>query len=215
MTGTACGTEPAAPDAIAKPAVSTASDGLDESVKERIRRNREAALAKLRCTKRLREAAVDLTNDTPAPAPKTQRRGGSSAGIASPGEERPHMWHKEDRCSECDVNPAEERLQALFGIRVCAGCKAKTDDYDLITKATAVAEYLVTQGTMNLLRYAAKKNPRHSGFSTMKLFLRRDVKEKALERWGSLDAIEQERRLRDEQRAARAIEKANRAIYRR
>lgn len=189
------------------------------SVEERIRRNREAAIAKLK--RKRAEAARSTVVDLTASPAKSRRREAVESPAAAPaapslegrGEEAvPLQWNAEDLCTECGKYPAEDWLERSFQLRVCSGCMAKTDDYELINKGTALADYLIPEPTLSLLTCAAKANPRHSAFSRMKLYLRKQVKEKALERWGSMAEVEKERKRREEQRVQRAIVKARRAI---
>ena len=59
----------------------------------------------------------------------------------------------------------------------------------------------MTEGELNdpVLKHISKPNPHKSTWSDMKLFLRMQVQDFALQRWGTLEAIERERQKRENQ----------------
>lgn len=67
-------------------------------------------------------------------------------------------------------------MRDQFGERVCFNCKDGRDEYDLLCKADVMAEYLLPEGTIRVLRFVEKENPKKEGWNKMKLFLRKHVR---------------------------------------
>ena len=79
---------------------------------------------------------------------------------------------------------------------VCLHCKQETDDYELLTKADAQAQYLLTDSTLRSLPSVEKGNPRHATWTKMKLFLRLHLRERAAARWGGAPGLDAEKEKR-------------------
>lgn len=58
---------------------------------------------------------------------------------------------------------------------VCVSCKSHNDDYDLITKGEVQSRYLLPEGSIAMLKFLEKENPRHGSWTTMKLYLNKQV----------------------------------------
>lgn len=65
----------------------------------------------------------------------------------------------------------------------------------------AKEEYLVTDGDLSGLKRLTKPNPKSPDFKPMQLFLQRQVIERSLRKWKSLEALEAEKRRRKVERA--------------
>mmetsp|Transcript_11580 Transcript_11580/g.43223 ORF Transcript_11580/g.43223 Transcript_11580/m.43223 type:complete len:205 (-) Transcript_11580:118-732(-) len=179
---------------------------LDESVKERIRRNREAALKKLAERKRKKDT-IDLTEGPDdAKRPRVQE---TEPILQTPQAE----WTADQLCDACGKGgEIDEEYRSAFKVQVCNSCRYGNPEYEVISKGTAQTEFLLPPSTLHVLRYLEKQNPRHSGFSNMKLYLRAQVREKAMARWGSEEAIEAERRRREREKFERSRQKATRIL---
>ncbi len=101
-------------------------------------------------------------------------------------------------CEKCGNahNQLDKTLLSAFGLQVCQQCKQVTDEFDLITYEDVKKEYLLPDGTIRTLRSHKKPNPRNSSWAPIKLHLRREVIHRCLERWGSFEMLEAERRQR-------------------
>lgn len=50
------------------------------------------------------------------------------------------------------------------------------DDYRLMSKGDVAAEFLLQDGTIAVLPYIERSNPRHAKFQAMKLYMRKQVR---------------------------------------
>ncbi len=101
-------------------------------------------------------------------------------------------------CEKCGNThrQLDKTLLSEFGLRVCLQCKRGFDEFNLITSEDVKKEYLLPEGTIRTLRAHKKPNPRNSSWAPIKLHLRREVVQRCLERWGSFEMLEAERRRR-------------------
>ena len=71
------------------------------------------------------------------------------------------------------------------------------DEYKLITKTDCQAEFLLKDCDLNLreppLKFILKKNPHHKGWGEMKLYLRSQVKERAIMVHEDLDKLKEKK----------------------
>jgi hypothetical protein len=56
--------------------------------------------------------------------------------------------------------------------------QADNDDYSLMSKGDAMSEFLLQEGTIRVLPFLERNNPRHTKFTKMKLYLKKQVREK-------------------------------------
>lgn len=81
------------------------------------------------------------------------------------------------------------------------------DLYDLIPRTEAKKEYLLNDCDLDKreppLKCIVKRNPHERARSDMRLYLRLQVEERALEVWSSEEALEKERERRSEKQAER------------
>lgn len=110
------------------------------------------------------------------------------------------------RCSHCHSIEIDPFLQQRFNVKVCFQCRESFNEgyYKLVTKSTALKEFLLTQEELNdanLLPWTSKPNPYKSTWKDMRLYLLGMVREYAIKKWGSLDALaaEQQQRLKHEE----------------
>lgn len=87
----------------------------------------------------------------------------------------------------------DEGFRKVFGLTVCHPCKAARDeDYGLLSKGEAMAEYCLQEGTIRMMPCLERRNPRHGKFNAMKLYCRKQLRAKAHERWGDREGLEEE-----------------------
>ena len=123
---------------------------------------------------------------------------------------------RENECEECSDGFSNSFLLSNFDEKVCDQCKEMKGRHSLITRTEAKTEYLLTDVDLDRreppLRCLLKKNPREYARSYMKLYLRLQVEERALEVWGSEEQLEEERARRDAQREGRKRKTFEKAI---
>lgn len=114
---------------------------------------------------------------------------------------------RERTCSECNDNYSNSFLLSTFGEEICDQCKDLKGKHCLVTRTEAKNEYLLTDVDLDRreppLRCWLRKNPREYARGCMKLYLRMQVEERALEVWGSEEKLEEERELREGKRESR------------
>uniref|UniRef100_A0A8C6HMY5 DNA repair protein complementing XP-A cells homolog n=1 Tax=Mus spicilegus TaxID=10103 RepID=A0A8C6HMY5_MUSSI len=107
-------------------------------------------------------------------------------------------------CEECGKEFMDSYLMNHFDLPTCDSCRDADDKHKLITKTEAKQEYLLKDCDLEkrepALRFLVKKNPRHSQWGDMKLYLKLQVVKRALEVWGSQEALEDAKEVRQENR---------------
>mmetsp|Transcript_20669 Transcript_20669/g.46605 ORF Transcript_20669/g.46605 Transcript_20669/m.46605 type:complete len:209 (-) Transcript_20669:61-687(-) len=201
--------------------------GLTEEQRARAALNRQRAL-KLREQKR--KLSLDLKPDITLADP------GASGGFVSTSHEspatdcqfkRPRCLQQEapskskatrieGSCQEClsDSAPLVANLFEAFNIKVCHVCRETRDEYELVSKTEAQMRYLVPDGTLRVLRYTEKANPRQSSWAPLKLYLVRDVRAKSHARFGGEKGLEAERAKREERKWSGALKRTQGAFAR-
>jgi DNA repair protein len=92
-----------------------------------------------------------------------------------------------------------------FGEMVCKSCKFESDDFQLITRTEASTKYLLPDSTLKTIKHQPKINLQHPTWAPMQLFLRKQIKEAAIARFGSLEAINKEVSDRGEKKFQREL----------
>ncbi|XP_051017609.1 DNA repair protein complementing XP-A cells [Acomys russatus] len=107
-------------------------------------------------------------------------------------------------CEECGKEFMDSYLMSHFDLPTCDSCRDADDKHKLITKTEAKQEYLLKDCDLEkrepALRFIVKKNPHHSQWGDMKLYLKLQVVKRALEVWGSQEALEDAKEVRQENR---------------
>ncbi|KAG0642567.1 XPA protein C-terminus-domain-containing protein [Tuber brumale] len=119
------------------------------------------------------------------------------SGPYEPGLSALTMGEKEQiRCYECDTVEVDWKWYEIFKCRVCAGCKDKVPEkYSLLTKTECRNDYFLTDPELKdeeLLPRMHKPNPHRSTWNDMMLYLRYQVEEFALKKWGSMENLDKE-----------------------
>ncbi|NP_001411786.1 DNA repair protein complementing XP-A cells homolog isoform 4 [Mus musculus] len=82
-------------------------------------------------------------------------------------------------CEECGKEFMDSYLMNHFDLPTCDSCRDADDKHKLITKTEAKQEYLLKDCDLEkrepALRFLVKKNPRHSQWGDMKLYLKLQV----------------------------------------
>ena len=125
------------------------------------------------------------------------------------------------RCVDCGEADGQQRFFEAFGISVCydcqRACKGQGGKYQVITKSKAKDEYLLTDRQLDQqyggLGCLVQPNPHDSRFGDMKLYLRSQAEQLALQVWGSDEGLfdEKERRAEERQRKAAARKRKSEA----
>ena len=96
------------------------------------------------------------------------------------------------RCTGCDgITEAYATKHTFFDKPVCHKC-ARSADLSTITTSAAKAEYRLNDADLATLRCKKKANPRYRGAAPMRLYLRRDLKKKADEKYVAKNSSLQE-----------------------
>lgn len=106
-------------------------------------------------------------------------------------------------CEECHQDFLRSYLYKNFSVFVCDECRDPKGVHELITRTDAKCKYLLKDCDLDLrnppLRYILKKNPYQSR-GDMRLYLKYQIEERALEVHGSEDKLEEELERREERR---------------
>ena len=98
-------------------------------------------------------------------------------------------------CEECCRPFTLSFLKSKFNHNICDKCHDR-DTHKLITRTTAKTKYLLKDADLDkrepVLLYITKKNPRDNRWGEMKLYLESQCYNRAMEIWGSMEAIEEE-----------------------
>ncbi|CAM9848420.1 unnamed protein product [Phaeothamnion confervicola] len=160
-------------------------------------------------------AAVRSTN-----IPNKRQHGPEDGGPASAGASENAFptgaaaaaGQNSDVCEVCgDPNaPIDVRLWDAFTVAVCARCRTDNDEYGLVPKKDVAGVYLLPEGTISVLPFLVKDNPRHGSWNKMKLYLRKEVEKYSDERWGGPEGLDAERRRREHAAYERSVKKTKR-----
>lgn len=119
-------------------------------------------------------------------------------------------------CEECQQEFSDSSLFQSFDHPVCDGCRDNEDKHSLITRTDAKNEYLLKDCDLDKreppLKFIVRKNPHNPRWGDMKLYLHLQIEKRALEVWGSEEALLEEKELRDEKRSASKIKKYNKQL---
>ena len=100
------------------------------------------------------------------------------------------------KCWECQSWEIDWKWYEIFRCRVCNTCKDKLPEkYSLLTKTECKEDYLITDPELKdteILPHLTKPNPHKSTWNDMQLFLRYQVEARAVEKWGSFEALDAE-----------------------
>lgn len=109
-------------------------------------------------------------------------------------------------CEECHQDFLRSYLYKNFAVIICDDCRDPKGTHELITRTDAKAKYLLKDCDLDLrephLRYILKKNPYQSR-GDMRLYLKFQIEERALDVHGSEEKLEEELDRREERRTVK------------
>ncbi|GIL66005.1 hypothetical protein Vafri_19648 [Volvox africanus] len=91
-------------------------------------------------------------------------------------------------CEHCGNLSFSSEWFKAFGVVLCNQCKR---DEALVSKSNAMAQYCLTEKDLRGLGCITKDNPQQKNWSAMKLYLRRQVEERARRKHGDLETVRQ------------------------
>lgn len=119
-------------------------------------------------------------------------------------------------CEECQAEFSDSWLLKSFNHSVCDGCRDNDDKHALITRTDAKTEYLLKDCDLDkrepTLKFIVRKNPHNPRWGDMKLYLHLQIEKRALEVWGSEEALLEEKEMRDEKRHKSKAKKYNKQL---
>ncbi|ODN04664.1 DNA repair protein [Orchesella cincta] len=130
--------------------------------------------------------------------------------------EAPYLPTDVPHCMDCEKEFQDSFLFKNYEFPVCDSCKDIDEKHKLITRTDAKNEYLLKDVDLDkrepILKFVTKPNPHNSNWGDMKLYLRLQVEERAIEVWGSLDRIDEQQEMREENRMKTKIKKYNKKM---
>lgn len=115
------------------------------------------------------------------------------------------------RCVECRSFDIDPQFQTVFKLLVCRVCKKKKPEkYSLLTKTEVKNDYLLTEPELrdiDLIPHLEKPNPHKKTYNNMMLYVRQQVEEFSIKKWGSLDELDAEYERRVEMKKQRKDKK--------
>ncbi|KAM4809344.1 DNA repair protein complementing XP-A cells [Rhinophrynus dorsalis] len=107
-------------------------------------------------------------------------------------------------CEECGKEFMDSYLSNHFDLAVCDNCRDTEEKHKLITRTEAKNEYLLKDCDLDkrepVLKYILKKNPHNTHWGDMKLYLKLQVVRRSLEVWGTVEALEEAKEARRDNR---------------
>ncbi|OQV21410.1 putative DNA repair protein complementing XP-A cells-like protein [Hypsibius exemplaris] len=190
----------------AESGTSAATDDYDDNDWEGWNYEDEGMTSQEALEERSREDELErLAGEQEAPS-ATQNSGSDLIGGGGGGGGGGFFQGDEDAliCEECERRFEDSWLLKQFTCKVCDECRDRDGKHGLITKTDAKQEYFLKDSDFTSreppLRCIVKKNPHNNNWGDMKLFLRCQIEDRAIEVWGSEEAVEAERDRRTEQK---------------
>ncbi|KAI8321901.1 DNA repair protein [Martensiomyces pterosporus] len=120
------------------------------------------------------------------------------------------------KCHECGSLDLDIAYLKIFRVKVCKQCiEAIPDKYSLLTKTEAKEDYLLTDSELRdreRLPVWEKPNPHKSTWNNMLLYLRENLEEFAVDKWGSLEELDKEFERRAAEKRDRKEKKYRRSV---
>ncbi|XP_011299813.1 DNA repair protein complementing XP-A cells homolog [Fopius arisanus] len=119
-------------------------------------------------------------------------------------------------CEECQKQFQESYLLKTFDYNVCDACRDREEKHTLITKTEAKDTYLLRDYDLDQreppLKFILKANPHRAAYGHMKLYLHLQIEKRALEVWGSEEALVEEKEKREIKRQETKIKRFNKKV---
>lgn len=167
--------------------------GLSEDLLTRIERNRELAIERLQLT---RGAAPGSDVPTRAMSP-------------GPFEKLAFPWScpKILDCGKVCGSSSDSKIREHFDEVACSRCDSRTNGFDYITKDTIKREYLLPEYVIKQLKHITRPNRLNPRWADIKLFLRKHCIAAAIDKWGSLDALKEQLRMKEQKKYDQSVER--------
>lgn len=159
---------------------------LTEEQKERIRKNKEKAL-EIQRRRRAEQERNAADRGATVVESGEKKRGGEEHQEINPKRAKLDRTAEEEE--DVDLEAFEEGAS------------------EFVTKKEAKKMYCLPEGTLQVCAVVEKDNPRHSGWSKMKLYNRSEIRRRARKRFGGKEGLIAERRKREDERFRSDIEK--------
>lgn len=120
-----------------------------------------------------------------------------------------------NKCSFCDTPYIDTEMYTTFNIKTCRDCKRSIK---LITKTTALKEYLLTNEDLNKLNFITRPNPHKGNWHDMCLYMEEEVKKVSMNKFENeetLEKVKEERKEIIKNRKIKNIKKRIRDLKRR
>jgi XPA protein C-terminus len=190
---------------------------LTEEQRETIRQNRERALAIQREKKRERAQESSSSADIELISPEKRIRNDDDGDyLTSTGERKidtrtpdrinPSADHKsfsrdnKDRPSSTKDDDKEDDDEPMEDFEEGAS--------EFVTRQDAMKLYCLPTGTLDVCQYVERPNPRNSAWKPMRLYHRKEIRQRARRRFGGLAGLVQERQRREDKRLSNDMAKA-------
>ena len=168
---------------------------LTEEQKDRIRKNRERALQIQKQRREERE--------------KKERKIGDISDKSADQKEKPSKKQK------TTYSPSRTTSQSTSTVKENDYFRsdAPLEDFEegaseWVTKTEAMTMYCLPEGTMAVVPYEERENPRNPKFKPMKLYKRSEIRYRAHKRHGGLEGLIEERNKRRQRKLERDMEEA-------
>jgi len=184
---------------------------LTDEQKEQIRKNREKALELQKKKKRTQQTLVgneekkewnegDNTNDNNHNN-NNNHNTKKKQKITPQQQHTPQQQQQQQRTSSSTEEKAEKEKED----DVMEDWEIEASLY--VTKKEAQSMYCLPEGTLAVCTCIEKENPRHKGFKPMKLYERKEIRQRAHRRYGGIQGLQQERKQREENRFRKDLER--------
>jgi len=125
--------------------------------------------------------------------------------VDTPG---PILPFDQPNCEMCEKKFSDSYLFRTFDHVVCDNCRdtSKDGEHELIAKTEAKSTFLLRDFELEesehgpALKFKTRKNPHNLGGGDMKLYLRLQIEKRALQIWGSEEALAAELEAREEKK---------------
>jgi DNA-repair protein complementing XP-A cells len=122
------------------------------------------------------------------------------------------------RCRHCSSLEIDQNYLKYFDVNICKTCIKSDPKHSLLTKTEVKSDYLLTESELrdsSRLPHWEKPNPHSKTYSNMMLYLRSQVEDFAISKWGSLEELDREFDKRESAKKAskiRAFKKKNKEL---
>lgn len=186
---------------------------LSSDQQERIRKNRERALAIQRERAAQQEIAKKRENGNDEDVetnqqPPSKKRFKADDRTKHPADEMSSSPKKEQSPTTNQQTSTEKQRTGEQTI-----VQEEPEDFEIgasefITRQDAMKLYCLPAGTLDVCQYVERPNPRNTSWKPMRLYHRSEIRERAHRRFGGLNGLVKERQNRANKRLSVDMEKA-------